>query len=131
MLHVGIGLEEVVRFNAERGLYGPGTADDFIAARLETPRQRKCAVRLKLQPGGVIEVRSARMPDGGIVTTYTDVTRTVAAEEALEATNETLEQRVRERTEELVEPQCRTRPRQGAGRRGQSFEDALSRRREP
>jgi signal transduction histidine kinase len=42
------------------------------------------------------------MPDGGLVTTYTDVTDTVEAEEALAATNETLEQRVRERTEELV-----------------------------
>lgn len=101
-LHLGMGLEEVVRFNAERGLYGPGTADDFIAARLELLVNESEPVRLKLQPGGVIEIRSARMPDGGIVTTYTDVTRTVKAEEALEATNETLEQRVRERTEELV-----------------------------
>jgi signal transduction histidine kinase len=103
MLHVGLGLEEVVRFNAERGLYGPGTADDFIAARLELLVNESEPFRLKLQPGSVIEVRSARMPDDGIVTTYTDVTRTVAAEEALEATNETLEQRVRERTEELVD----------------------------
>ena len=101
-LHVGMGLEDVVRFNAERGLYGPGTADDLIAASLDLLVHESEPFRLKLQPGGVIEVRSARMPDDGIVTTYTDVTRTVAAEEALEATNETLEQRVRERTEELV-----------------------------
>jgi signal transduction histidine kinase len=57
---------------------------------------------LRLESGIAIEIRSARMPDGGLVTTYTDVTQTVRAEEALEATNETLEQRVRERTEELV-----------------------------
>ena len=36
------------------------------------------------------------------MTTYTDVTETVEPEEALAATNETLEQRVRERTEALV-----------------------------
>ena len=49
----------------------------------------------------VIEIRSARLPDGGIVTTYTDVTQTVQTEEALEAANELLEQRVDERTAEL------------------------------
>ncbi len=49
----------------------------------------------------MIEVRSARLPDGGIVTTYTDVTQTVQTEEALEAANELLESRVDERTAEL------------------------------
>src|SRR5208283_3763050 len=47
------------------------------------------------------EIRSARLPDGGIVTTYTDVTQTVQTEEALEAANELLEMRVDERTAEL------------------------------
>ena len=41
------------------------------------------------------------MPDGGIVTTYTDITDRVQAAEALARANEGLEQRVRERTEEL------------------------------
>ncbi len=53
------------------------------------------------QTNRVIEVRSARLPDGGIVTTYTDVTQAVQAEEALEAANERLERRVDERTAEL------------------------------
>jgi signal transduction histidine kinase/CheY-like chemotaxis protein len=42
------------------------------------------------------------MPDGGIVVTYTDITPTVEAAEALERANETLERRVKERTEELT-----------------------------
>ncbi len=50
----------------------------------------------------VIEVRANRMPDGGIVTTFTDITASVEAAEALERANETLERRVRERTEELT-----------------------------
>ncbi len=49
--------------------------------------------------GLVIEVRANRMPDGGIVTTFTDITPSVEAAEALERANETLERRVRERTE--------------------------------
>ena len=44
--------------------------------------------------GAVIELRSADLPDGGIVTTYTDITASVRAEEALE-------RRVEERTQEL------------------------------
>jgi signal transduction histidine kinase/ActR/RegA family two-component response regulator len=60
-------------------------------------------VRLKLYPSGkVIEIRSNQLPDGGVVTTYTDVTETVAAEEESKRAHETLEQRVRERTEELM-----------------------------
>ena len=52
--------------------------------------------------GVVIEVRANRMPDGGFVTTFTDITASVEAAEALERSNETLERRVRERTEELT-----------------------------
>ena len=59
-------------------------------------------LRLRIHPSlRVIEIRSARLPDGGIVTTYTDVTQSVEAEETLAAANERLERRVRERTEEL------------------------------
>ena len=48
--------------------------------------------------GLVIEVRAGRMPDGGLVTTFTDITPSVKAAEALERANATLERRVRERT---------------------------------
>jgi signal transduction histidine kinase/CheY-like chemotaxis protein len=50
----------------------------------------------------VIEVRADRMPDGGLVTTFTDITPSVKAAEALERANATLERRVRERTGELT-----------------------------
>jgi signal transduction histidine kinase/CheY-like chemotaxis protein len=42
------------------------------------------------------------MPDGGLVTTFTDITALVKAAEELERSNETLERRVQERTEELT-----------------------------
>lgn len=53
------------------------------------------------QQGAVIEARSDPMPDGGIAVTYTDITASVEAAQALERANETLEKRVRERTKEL------------------------------
>ncbi|MFO1149488.1 MAG: PAS domain-containing hybrid sensor histidine kinase/response regulator [Alsobacter sp.] len=103
LARVGTGLDEIVRFNAARGSYGPGEPDEFVAARLESFVNDVEPVRVRLHTTGtVIEIRSAHMPDGGIVTTYTDITATVEAEEALERANETLENRVRERTEELL-----------------------------
>jgi signal transduction histidine kinase len=101
-LRIGLGLEELLQYNAARGIYGPGEPGQQVMIRLELLVNEPAPTRLRLETGVVIEVRSARMPDGGLVTTYTDVTQAVEAEEALEATNETLEQRVRERTEELV-----------------------------
>lgn len=102
MLRVGLGLEEIVRYNARHGLYGEGEAEDFVASRIESVVNDVEPFRLRLKAGSVIEIRSARMPDGGLVTTYADVTDAVAAEETLEAANETLERRVRERTDQLL-----------------------------
>ena len=102
-LRVGMGLDELLRYNAERGIYGSGSVDEHVTARLELLVNESEPSRLRLPLSGkVIESRSARMPDGGLVTTFADITQTVDAEEALAATNETLEQRVRERTNELV-----------------------------
>jgi Na+/proline symporter/signal transduction histidine kinase len=50
----------------------------------------------------VIEVRTNRMPGGGWVITFSDVTPSFEAAEALERANATLEKRVRDRTEELT-----------------------------
>ena len=103
MIHFGVGLDDIFRFNAARGLYGPIAQEEFIADRIERFVVKLETLRTRLHPSGrVIEIRSARMPDGGVVTTYTDISDTVAAQEALERANENLERRVRERTRELT-----------------------------
>ncbi len=99
----GVALDDILRFNARRGLYGLGPPDELVAARLERLTGSE-PFRIPLSPSGkVIETRAARTSDGGLVVTYTDVTGQYAAEQALEAANETLERRVRERTEQLTQ----------------------------
>lgn len=53
--------------------------------------------------GVVIEVRRNAIPDGGFVSTYTDVTEQRRTAKVLEEAKETLEIRVQERTAELTE----------------------------
>ncbi|HRJ68219.1 MAG TPA: PAS domain-containing hybrid sensor histidine kinase/response regulator [Beijerinckiaceae bacterium] len=103
LVRFGVGLDDIIGYNARRGIYGPSSSPDFIASRLESFVHNTEPVRLRLHPlGKVLEIRSNHLPDGGIVTTYTDITEAVEAEEALSQANESLERRVLERTDELV-----------------------------
>ena len=103
MIRTGIGLEAIVRYNAGRGAYGVRDADTLVAERIAAFRLESGPQRLRLHPSGrVIEIRANLLPNGGVVATYTDVTDSVAAEEARTRLNEELESRVRERTEELT-----------------------------
>jgi Na+/proline symporter/signal transduction histidine kinase len=101
LVRVGTGLDEIVRFNAERDAVGGEQIEEVVAERVAEYVSGSAPV-LERNRGLVIEVRSNRMPDGGLATTLTDITPSVEAAEALERANETLERRVRERTEELT-----------------------------
>ncbi|HUD87444.1 MAG TPA: PAS domain-containing hybrid sensor histidine kinase/response regulator [Xanthobacteraceae bacterium] len=103
LTRVGIALDEFLRHVARHVAADQKDLDSAIAERIakytseDEPFLERFAER-KL----VIEVRSNRMPDGGLVTTFTDITPSVKAAEALERANATLERRVRERTKELT-----------------------------
>lgn len=104
LVRTGTNIEDIIRFNAVRKAYGPGSVEDHIAARIDGFLHQRDPLRLTLHPSGkVIEVRTNHLPDGGLVTTYADITDAVKAERALESANETLERRVTQRTEELME----------------------------
>jgi Na+/proline symporter/CheY-like chemotaxis protein len=93
---VGTPLDAIVRANAERGELGQGSVEALVTDRIDRMAARHETFREVLgSTGMVIEVHTSPMPDGGIVTTLTDITERVKTEE-------TLELRVRERTEELT-----------------------------
>ncbi len=103
LTRVGIGLADILRLNARRGDIGPERIEAFVGEQIELyVSGAKPFLERFAEPELVIEVRANRMPDGGIVTTFTDITASVEAAEALERSNETLERRVQERTEELT-----------------------------
>ncbi|MTI00216.1 PAS domain-containing hybrid sensor histidine kinase/response regulator [Roseibium sp. RKSG952] len=100
---VGTTLDAIIRYNAETGEHGPGPVEVTVADRIERLVVQQDTFQERMHKSGqVLEVRVSPMPDGGIVTTYTDITERVMAEDALARANETLERRVRERTEELT-----------------------------
>ena len=103
LTRVGTPLDHLLRFHAEHSASDREEADVLVRERLaryvasSEPFLERFAER-----DLVMEVRANPMPDGGIVTTFTDITPSVKAAEELERANELLERRVRERTEELT-----------------------------
>jgi signal transduction histidine kinase len=103
LVRTGIGLDDILRFNAERSGIGGGGLEKVVGRQVAHYLSSAEPLRERFaRHGVVIEARANRMPDGGLVTTFTDVTESVGAADALARANETLERRVRERTEELT-----------------------------
>lgn len=101
---VGAPLDKILRVLAERGDFGLGDIDKLVESRLYRLAVRKETFQERVLSGRRhIEIRTSSMPQGGIVTTFSDITDRVAAANALARANETLERRVRERTAELLE----------------------------
>ncbi len=80
----GDPLEAFVRFNAERGEYGPGDTETLVRDYLERARRCNPPKFERTSPdGNVTEIRRHPLPDGGFVTLYSDITDRKKTEEAL------------------------------------------------
>jgi signal transduction histidine kinase len=103
LMQIGIPLREILEFMGAISPPGFGDSDSVMEMRL-TAYTTEGEPYLERLPDRhmVIEVRSNRMPGGGLVITFSDVTPSFEAAEALERSNATLEKRVRDRTEELT-----------------------------
>jgi PAS domain S-box-containing protein len=66
---------DFIRYNAERGEYGPGDVEALVLARVEQARNFVPHQLRRTRPNGkVLEIRGSPIPSGGFVTTYRDVT---------------------------------------------------------
>jgi Na+/proline symporter/signal transduction histidine kinase len=103
LVQIGIPLREILEFLRAISPAGFGDNDALMEMRL-TAYTTEGEPYLERLPDRhmVIEVRANRMPGGGLVITFSDVTPSFEAAEALERANATLEKRVRDRTEELT-----------------------------
>lgn len=101
MLFVGRPVADLIRYNAERGELGEieGDIEEKVAKRIDYMRAGSTHVFERVRADGqVIELRGQPLPGGGYVTSYNDITDFKRAEQALREANETLEQRVAERS---------------------------------
>ena len=89
LLNENTTFADIIRFNAQRGEYGPGDPEEYVRERVRIAAQVQPHQLERVRPNGtVIEIRGIPLPGGGFVTTYTDITarrRTEAARESLEA----------------------------------------------
>ncbi len=104
LVHLGQPIAELVRFNAERGLIEGNEVEVEVRKRIEHLRERRpYRYERPWLDGKVMEIQGNPMPGGGYVTTFTDISHFKNIERKLQEINETLEQRVLQRTRELSE----------------------------
>ncbi len=96
LVHAGTVFADFMRYNAERGEYGPGDVEALVAERVEKARNVSFHCFERERPDGtIIEVRGTPLPGGGFVTTYTEITARKQAERMLILAKERAEEMAR------------------------------------
>ena len=132
LLRHGVGLDEIVRFNAARGAYGPGDSEDFVAERVASLLYDDQPTRLQalLHPSGdrdPLGAAAGRRHRHHLHRHHPDRADRGGAGGGQRIPGEA-GRRAHRRT---AAPERRARRRQDGGGRGEPVQDALPRRREP
>ncbi|MEP0175641.1 MAG: PAS-domain containing protein [Paraglaciecola sp.] len=103
LVTVGISIENLLIFNAQRGLFGnKQQIDAEISKRMQFMRDGSLYKYVREQKNGkTIEVNGSPLPGGGFVTTYSDITDYISIQQQLQQSKQHLESRVAQRTTEL------------------------------
>jgi len=84
LICIGRPIEEIFRYNASRGEYGPGDIESQVRRRLASLQEAQPQSYERYRPNGmVLDVRGNPMPNGGYVKTYTDITTHKQTQQAL------------------------------------------------
>ncbi len=77
-----LALDDILRFNAQRGEYGPGDVEQQVTVRIERAGKFKPHKFERVRPNGkVLEIQGEVVPGGGFVTFYLDITERKRMEE--------------------------------------------------
>lgn len=103
LLYVGCPIQSIYQFNAKRGLYRDSDElEHQVERRLQLLRSGGSHRFERVMPNGMtIQVVGNPMPNGGFVSTFTDISDYKAAVHALKEAKATLEERVEKRTADL------------------------------
>ena len=102
LAQVGTPFERFIRYNAERGEYGPGDIEAQITERVAAAANFEPHVTERRRPNGkVLLLRGEPLPHKGFVTLYSDITEQRYIEDLTEHQNIQLEEQVRRRTAQL------------------------------
>lgn len=102
MAFVGAPFESFIRYNAERGEYGPGDIDELVRVRVDAARTFQPHYTERQRPDGrTLAIRGEPILNHGFVTLYTDVTEQRRYEQLIEEQTIELNDRVRARTHDL------------------------------
>lgn len=103
LVQAGTPLSDIALFLGQRGDLGTGDPAALARARIALLTATPTTITQRLgNAGQTLEFHSSRLPDGGLVISFSDVTARVMAEQALAGVNQSLEQRVEERTAALT-----------------------------
>jgi signal transduction histidine kinase len=103
LVQAGTPLFDIALFLGTRGDLGSGDPVRLAIERVNVLTAVAATVTQRLGAGGqMLEFHSSRLPDGGLVVSFADVTDRVRAERELERMNLSLEGRVEERTAALT-----------------------------
>ena len=102
LLKVGVPIEKLIRFNAQNGECGFGEVETLVQKRLTHLRNATQHRFLRRRANGrVIEMLGNPLPEGGFVTSFTDVTEHIESQHALKEANIDLQNRVQARSDEV------------------------------
>jgi PAS domain S-box-containing protein len=103
LVGVGYPTEALARLAASRGEHGPGDVETLAARHVERLRRGDVArTDVYSATGRAVEVRRSRMPDGGILFTFADISERKRVEIDLRRAKEEAEMASRSKTEFLA-----------------------------
>ena len=99
----GTPLFDIALFLGNRGDLGPGDPVRLAVERVDGLTATPMSISQRVgRAGQALEFHSSRLPNGGLVVSFADVTDRIKVERELERMNQSLEERVEERTAALT-----------------------------